>query len=161
MTLCKGSPCTRKARFKRSLSVRGGVENPVQMECEYKPLYTRSPPQARAIKLRIALVLVEWSHAGGGETNIDQGQYWLPTIWHVHSWPWNTIKCYHTFDSHQNRQLLHCHFFLQLPCFPDKLQWSYYSCRHLALFSHTIFCSISVHCNYNVPIFPCTVYKSI
>ena len=27
-----GSPCTRKARFKRSLSVRG-VENPVQMEC--------------------------------------------------------------------------------------------------------------------------------
>ena len=40
-------------------------------------LYTRSPPQARAIKLRIALVLVEWSHAGGGETNIDLGQYWL------------------------------------------------------------------------------------
>ena len=39
-------------------------------------LYTRSPPQARAIKLRIALVLVEWNHAGGGETNIDLGQYW-------------------------------------------------------------------------------------
>ena len=44
-------------------------------------LYTRSPPQARAIKLRIALVLVEWSHAGGGETNIDLGQYWSLAAW--------------------------------------------------------------------------------
>ena len=58
------------------------------------------PPQARAIKLRIALVLVEWSHAGGGETNIDRGQYWLPSIWHMQYWPQNTIQCYyHTFDS--------------------------------------------------------------
>ena len=39
------------------------------------------PPQARAIKLRIALVLVEWSHAGGGEINIDLGQYWLLAAW--------------------------------------------------------------------------------
>ena len=63
-------------------------------------LYTRSPPQARAIKLRIALVLMEWSHAGGGETNIDRGQYWLPSIWHMQYWPQNTIQCYyHTFDS--------------------------------------------------------------
>ena len=38
-------------------------------------------------------------------------------------------------------------------CFPDNLQLSYYSCRHLAPFSHTTFCSFSVHCNYNVPIF--------
>ena len=44
-------------------------------------LYTRSPPQARAIKLRIALVLVDWSHAGGGETNIDLGQYWSLAAW--------------------------------------------------------------------------------
>ena len=47
----------------------------------YHTLYTRSPPQARAIKLRIALVLVEWSHAGGGETNIDLGQYWSLAAW--------------------------------------------------------------------------------
>ena len=46
-------------------------------------------------------------------------------------------------------------------CFPDNLQLSYYSCRHLAPFSHTTFCSFSVHCNYNVPIFSCTVYKLI
>ena len=50
-------------------------------------------------------------------------------------------------------------FFLQLPCFPDNLQLSYYSCRHLAPFSHTTFCSFSVHCNYNVPIFSFTLYK--
>ena len=45
------------------------------------PPNTRSPPQARVIKLRIALVLVEWSHAGGGETNIDLGQCWLLAAW--------------------------------------------------------------------------------
>ena len=44
-----------------------------------------------------------------------------------------------------------------MPCFPDNLQWSYYCCRHLAPFSHTTFCSFSVHCIYNVAIFPCTV----
>ena len=52
-------------------------------------------------------------------------------------------------------------FFSETPCFPDNLQLSYYSCRHLAPFSHTTFCSFSVHCNYNVPIFSCTVYKLI
>ena len=57
------------------------------------------PPQARAIKLHIALALVEWSHAGGGETNIEQGQHWLPSIWHMKSWPQNTIQYYHPFDS--------------------------------------------------------------
>ena len=74
-------------------------------------LCTRScPPQARAIKLRIAPVLVEWSHAGGGETNIDQGQYWLPSIWHVQYWPFhNSVLSY--FWQPQNRQLLHCQYF--------------------------------------------------
>ena len=51
--------------------------SPLGLGGTIRTLCTRScPPQARAIKLRIALVLVEWSHAGGGETNIDLGQYW-------------------------------------------------------------------------------------
>ena len=48
-----------------------------------------------------------------------------------------------------------------MPSFPDNLQLCYYSCRHLAMFSHTTFSAFSVHCNYNGPIFPCTVCESI
>ena len=63
------------------LSHTHGSNNDALKFARYIPLYTRSPPQARAIKLRIALVLVEWDHAGGGEINIDLGQYWLLAAW--------------------------------------------------------------------------------
>ena len=69
-------------------------------------LYTRSLPPARAIKLCIALVLVEWSHAGGGETNIDLGQYWLLAAWHACIPPQRAHQKLYSVPNAADKQLL-------------------------------------------------------